>query len=171
MGTRCSSELRRGQINITMKLLLLTAFAAVTLATDEEAAKPVAILPASVFGHQLLWPGHCGAGYSSQCWGCFGRKRRSAEAAPEADPQFGFLPYAFGLPYAYAVPAVTLPAFSSELPDKMTVLLHILEMPLLGHKELHRELLEDASVKQKLKQRLILDFCTTLMPSLTLTPH
>merc|ERR1712156_1175785 len=100
MGTRCSSELRRGHIYITMKLILLTVFAAVALAEDAPAETEAAAPAAKAFvysGHQLNWPGHYGLGYSSQCWGCFGPGhligKRSAEAEAEAKPFYGFLPY------------------------------------------------------------------------------
>merc|ERR1712223_231441 len=114
MGTRCSSELRRGHIYITMKLILLTVFAAVALAEDApaetEAAAPVA--KAFVYSglHQLHWPGYYGHGFSSQCWGC--RGKRSAEAEPEADPglvyghPFGY--YGFAPPVYVVKPDLTL---------------------------------------------------------------
>merc|ERR1712088_1085588 len=54
MGTHCSSELRRGHRNITMKLLLLTVFAAVALAEEvaevEEVAKS-AVVPLGYYPH------------------------------------------------------------------------------------------------------------------------
>jgi len=134
MGTHCSSELRRGHRNITMKLLLLTVFAAVALAEEvaevEEVAKS-AVVPLGYGYHpyaynQLHWPAYYGNGFSSQCWGC--RGKRSADPAPgvspyfpgnikmedinygktqikylskrsaEAEPYYGFLPYGYGLP-------------------------------------------------------------------------
>merc|ERR1712156_501011 len=107
MGTRCSSELRRGHIYITMKLILLTVFAAVALAEDApaetEAAAPVA--KAFVYSglHQLHWPGYYGHGFSSQCWGCRGKRSAEAEAEAEAKPFYGFLPY-YGLPYYRYLP-------------------------------------------------------------------
>ena len=84
--------------------------------------------------NQLHWPAHYGIGYSSQCWGC--RGKRSADPAPgvsppfpgnikmedinygktqikylskrsaEADPAYGFLPYGYGLPFSYGLPAL-----------------------------------------------------------------
>merc|ERR1712203_1019118 len=176
MGTHCSSELRRGHRNITMKLLLLTVFAAVALAEEvaevEEVAKS-AVVPLGYYPYaynQLHWPAVYGIGFSSQCWGC--RGKRSADPAPgvsppfpgnikmenidygktqikylskrsaEAEPYYGFLPYGYGLPFYYGVPALTLP----EL------------------KDLPREPMEDVSVRQK----LIPDFWgtgTTPMPT------
>merc|ERR1711981_85870 len=105
MGIRCSSELRRGQRyhHITMKLLLLTVFAAVALAEEaaEEAAPAVATVAVHPF-HQLHWPGYYGYGFSSQCWGC--RGKRSAEAGPEAEADPGlFYGHPFGY-YGYAPP-------------------------------------------------------------------
>merc|ERR1711935_954082 len=132
MGTHCSSELRRGHRNITMKLLLLTGFAAAALAEEaaevEEVAKS-AVVPLGYGYHplaynQLHWPAYYGNGFSSQCWGC--RGKRSADPAPgvspyfpgnikmedinygkiqikylskrsaEAEPYYGFLPYGYG---------------------------------------------------------------------------
>jgi len=101
MGIRCSSELRRGQRYITMKLLLLTIFVAVAMA--EEAAKVAAPLPS----RQFIWPASTGVkdngiGFSSTCYGCFERRKRSAEADPGLvlPHPFGF----YGLPYVYAKP-------------------------------------------------------------------
>merc|ERR1712086_1086495 len=145
MGTHCSSELRRGHKNITMKLLLLTVFVAVALAEEvaevEEVAKS-AVVPLGYYPYaynQLHWPAHYGHGYSSQCWGC--RGKRSADPAPgvspyfpgnikmedinygktqikylskrsaEAEPYYGFLPYGYGLPFYHGLPALpALPA-------------------------------------------------------------
>merc|ERR1712223_1136458 len=123
MGTRCSSELRRGHIYITMKLILLTVFAAVALAEDAPAETEAAAPAAKAFvysGHQLNWPGHYGLGYSSQCWGCFGPGhligKRSAEAEAEAKPFYGFLPYHGFYGYLpYTVPALpALPALADK---------------------------------------------------------
>jgi len=148
MGTHCSSELRRGHRNITMKLLLLTVFAAVALAEEvaevEEVAKS-AVVPLGYYPYaynQLHWPAVYGVGYSSQCWGC--RGKRSADPAPgvsppfpgnikmedidygktqikylskrsaEAEPYYGFLPYGYGLPFYYGLPKVVIPKL--ELP-------------------------------------------------------
>merc|ERR1712238_398283 len=58
MGTHCSSELRRGHRNITMKLLLLTVFAAVALAEEvaevEEVAKS-AVVPLGYGYHPFAY--------------------------------------------------------------------------------------------------------------------
>merc|ERR1712172_157338 len=91
MGTHCSSELRRGHRNITMKLLLLTVFAAVALAEEvaevEEVAKSAVVPLAYPYAYnQLHWPAVYGIGYSSQCWGC--RGKRSADPAPGVSPPF-----------------------------------------------------------------------------------
>merc|ERR1712109_239369 len=102
MGTRCSSELRRGHIYITMKLILLTVFAAVALAEDAPAETEAAAPAAKAFvysGHQLNWPGYYGHGFSSQCWGCHPIGKRSAEA--EAEPGLAYLPHPFGF-YGFA---------------------------------------------------------------------
>merc|ERR1712121_154275 len=91
--------------DITMKLLLLTVFAAVALA--EEAAEEAA--PAVVAIHpynQLHWPASYGVGYSSQVWGARPVYRpvyhlvgkRSAEAEPEAEADPGLV---YGHPFGY----------------------------------------------------------------------
>merc|ERR1711923_624779 len=86
MGTHCSSELYRGHIfkskTTTMKLLLLTALAAVAMAEPEAEA--------GYYGYP--------PGFSSQCFGC--RGKRSAEA--DAEPGYYGYPYGYyGHPYAY----------------------------------------------------------------------
>merc|ERR1712004_746170 len=112
MGTHCSSELDRGHIfkskTTTMKLLLLTVFVAGAFATEEaakaeEPAAPVAVAPVhhglrpfyGLWGHQQGWPGIVAPGFSSQCFGC--RGKRSAEA--DAEP--GYYGYPYGYPFAY----------------------------------------------------------------------
>merc|ERR1712066_499329 len=98
MGIRCSSELRRGQRYITMKLLLLTVFVAVALAEEiGEGAAATAVVPLLHPLHQLHWSASYGVGFSSRCYGCF-RGKRSAEAEPEAeaDPALAYLPYGYG---------------------------------------------------------------------------
>merc|ERR1712004_205769 len=112
MGTHCSSELDRGHIfkskTTTMKLLLLTVFVAGAFATEEaakaeETAAPVAVAPVhhglrpfyGLWGHQQGWPGFVAPGFSSQCFGC--RGKRSAEA--DAEP--GYYAYPYGYPFAY----------------------------------------------------------------------
>merc|ERR1712045_516977 len=115
MGTHCSSELNRGHIfkskTTTMKLLLLTVFVAGAFATEEaakaeEPAAPVAVAPVhhglrpfyGLWGHQQGWPGIVAPGFSSQCFGC--RGKRSAEA--DAEPGYYGYPYGYyGHPYAY----------------------------------------------------------------------
>merc|ERR1712073_258675 len=119
MGTHCSSELNRGHIfkskTTTMKLLLLTVFVAGAFATEEagkaeEPAAPVAVAPVhhglrpfyGLWGHQQGWPGVVAPGFSSQCFGC--RGKRSAEADAEAGyyghPYYGYGHY-YGLGYGY----------------------------------------------------------------------
>merc|ERR1712193_221949 len=101
MGTHCSSELPRGHIfkskSITMKLILLTALAAVALAEPEAEARYYGYNPGfygynrgySGYGHQLQWPGVRAPGFSSTCFGC--RGKRSAEA--DAEPGYYGYPY------------------------------------------------------------------------------
>merc|ERR1712165_160500 len=103
MGTHCSSELYRGHIlkskTTTMKLLLLTALAAVAMAEPEAEAGVYGYHPGfyGYYGHQLNWPAVRGPGFSAQCFGC--RGKRSAEA--EAEPAYGYYGYpAYGF-YGY----------------------------------------------------------------------
>merc|ERR1711899_187734 len=145
MGTHCSSELSRGHIfkskTSTMNLLLLTVFVAGAFATEEaakaeEPAAPVAVAPVhhglrpfyGLWGHQQGWPGVVAPGFSSQCFGCRGKRSAEADAEPgyygyghalpghsythvhralgkrsaEADAEPGYygLPY-YGYPYGY----------------------------------------------------------------------
>merc|ERR1711997_1274148 len=105
MGTHCSSELYRGHIlkskTTTMKLLLLTALAAVAMAEPEAEAGYYGYHPGfyGYYGHQLNWPGVRAPGFSSQCFGC--RGKRSAEA--DAEPGYGYYGYPaygfYGYPY------------------------------------------------------------------------
>merc|ERR1711868_68268 len=104
MGTHCSSELYRGHIfkskTTTMKLLLLTALAAVAMAEPEAEAGYYGYHPGfyGYYGHQLNWPAYSAPGFSSQCFGC--RGKRSAEA--DAEPGYYGYPYGYyGYPYHY----------------------------------------------------------------------
>merc|ERR1712047_137789 len=106
MGTHCSSELYRGHIfkskTTTMKLLLLTALAAVAMAEPEAEAGYYGYHPGfyGYYGHQLNWPAYSAPGFSSQCFGC--RGKRSAEA--DAEPGYYGYPYGYhGYPYAYGL--------------------------------------------------------------------
>merc|ERR1712001_511871 len=105
MGTHCSSELHRGHIQVkkttTMKLLLLTALAAVAMAEPEADAwhgyYGYGYHPGfyGYYGHQQAWPSTA----TSTCFGC--RGKRSAEA--EAEPGYGYYGYPaygfYGYPY------------------------------------------------------------------------
>ena len=58
------------------------------VAEVEEVAKS-AVVPLGYYPYaynQLHWPGVYGVGYSSQCWGC--RGKRSADPAPGVSPPF-----------------------------------------------------------------------------------
>merc|ERR1739844_641214 len=119
MGTHCSSEINRGHISKSktamMKLLLLTVFVASAFATEEaaDAAKPVAVAPvhafhavhhpfyAGLWGHQQ-WPGIRLPGFSSQCFGCRGKRSAEADAEPGyyGYPYYGYGHY-YGLGYGY----------------------------------------------------------------------
>merc|ERR1712241_1659961 len=90
MGTHCSSELRRGHISVkttTMKLLLLTALAAVAMAEPEAEASYYGYNPGFYgynhgFGHQQNWPSYRTYGFSSTCYGCRGKRSADADAEP-----------------------------------------------------------------------------------------
>merc|ERR1711981_466404 len=108
MGTHCSSELHRGHIQVkkttTMKLILLTALAAVAMAEPEADAHygyygygyHPGFYGYGLWGHQQAWPTASAPGVSSTCFGC--RGKRSAEADAEAEPGYGFYGY---YPYGY----------------------------------------------------------------------
>merc|ERR1712010_150270 len=134
MGTHCSSELSRGHIKVKntaiMKLLLLTALAAVALAEPEADAYYGYGgyyghgLYGYGYGHQLGWPSIRGPGFSSQCFGCRGKRSAEPSAEPHGYGFYGYHPYAYGLyhPYAYghhvahvAKPVVPAPALA-DLP-------------------------------------------------------
>merc|ERR1711894_195343 len=88
------------QKTTTMKLLLLTALAAVAMAEPEAEAGYYGYHPGfyGYYGHQLNWPAYSAPGFSSQCFGC--RGKRSAEA--DAEPGYYGYPYGYhGYPYAY----------------------------------------------------------------------
>merc|ERR1712018_912467 len=106
MGTHCSSELPRGHIfkskSITMKLILLTALAAVALAEPEAEARYYGYNPGFYgynrgfyggYGHQQNWPSARTYGFESTCFGC--RGKRSAEA--DAEPRY----YGYGYNYGF----------------------------------------------------------------------
>merc|ERR1711997_738506 len=111
MGTHCSSELYRGHIlkskTTTMKLLLLTALAAVAMAEPEAEAGYYGYNPGfygyhpgfyGYYGHQQQWPSVRAPGFSSTCFGC--RGKRSAEAEADAEPGYYGYPYGLhGYPY------------------------------------------------------------------------
>merc|ERR1711982_275246 len=82
-----------------MKLLLLTALAAVAVAEPYYGYGYYGF----PYGHQQAWPGVRAPGFSSTCFGC--RGKRSAEA--EAEPAYGFYgyhPYAYGFYRPYGIP-------------------------------------------------------------------
>merc|ERR1712088_1047937 len=85
-----------------MKLLLLTALAAVGLAEPEADARYYGYNPGFYgynrgfyggYGHQQNWPSTRTYGFSSTCYGC--RGKRSAEA--DAEPRY----YGYGGSYGY----------------------------------------------------------------------
>merc|ERR1712021_272014 len=134
MGTHCSSELSRGHIIVKktaiMKLLLLTALAAVALAEPEADAHYGGYggyyghgygygLHGYGYGHQLQWTTYSAPGFASTVWGARGKRSAEPSAEPHGYGFYGYHPYAHGLyhPYAYghhvahvAAPAVVAPA-------------------------------------------------------------
>merc|ERR1739846_304413 len=132
MGTHCSSELHRGHIQVkkttTMKLLLLTALAAVAMAEPEADAwhgyYGYGYHPGFYgYGHQQAWPAAAGPGFSSTCFGCRGKRSVEEEAAPAeaevapvakvAPVHYGFPFYGYGLPAIYNNPTLQWPGFKA----------------------------------------------------------
>merc|ERR1712149_38257 len=79
-----------------MKLLLLTALAAVAMAEPEAEAGYYGL--GYGCGHQLNWPGYYGHGFSSTCWGCRGKRSAEADAEPG---YYGYGLGYYGHPYGY----------------------------------------------------------------------
>merc|ERR1739838_754855 len=112
MGTHCSSELSRGHIKVKntaiMKLLLLTALAAVALAEPEADAYYGYGgyyghgLYGYGYGHQLGWPTYSAPGFTSTVWGARGKRSAEPSAEPHGYGFYGYHPYAYGLYHPYA---------------------------------------------------------------------
>merc|ERR1712021_305652 len=117
-----------------MKLLLLTALAAVALAEPEADAHYGYGgyggyygygLHGYGYGHQLQWPSYSAPGFTSTVWGARGKRSAEPSAEPHGYGFYGYHPYAHGLyhPYAYghhvahvahvAAPAVVAPALAA----------------------------------------------------------
>merc|ERR1719362_1061622 len=111
-----------------MKLILLTALAAVALAEPEADAYYGYGgyyghgLYGYGYGHQLGWPSYRAPGFESTVWGARGKRSAEPSAEPHGYGFYGYHPYAYGLyhPYAYgyhvAAPAVAAPAPVADLP-------------------------------------------------------
>merc|ERR1712079_126716 len=126
MGTHCSSELPRGHIfkskSITMKLILLTALAAVALAEPEAEARYYGYNPGfygynrgfSGYGHQQNWPSARTYGFSSTCWGCRGKRSAVADAEPAyyGYGSYGYNFGSYGYPYGSGYRSYGFPARS-----------------------------------------------------------
>merc|ERR1711992_324912 len=123
MGTHCSSELYRGHIlkskTATMKLLLLTALAAVALAEPEAEAGYYGYNHGFYgygYGHQLNWPGYRAPGFSSQCFGCRGKRSAEADAEPG---YYGYPSYGYGhYGYGYGLPGRSFAHFGGHFLGK-----------------------------------------------------
>merc|ERR1712179_420344 len=79
-----------------IQIVVLTCLVALTLGD----AQPLGYLPAvpALYNAYPNWPGVRGLGFSSTCYGCYGRKKRSAE------------PHGYGYPLVYGyVPRVISP--------------------------------------------------------------
>merc|ERR1739838_722064 len=113
-----------------MKLILLTALAAVALAEPEADAHYGYGgyyghgLYGYGYGHQLGWPSYSAPGFTSTVWGARGKRSAEPSAEPHGYGFYGYHPYAYGLyhPYAYghhvahvAAPAIAAPALA-DLP-------------------------------------------------------
>merc|ERR1712110_1200714 len=91
-----------------MKLLLLTALAAVALAEPEADAYYGygGYYGHGLYGygyHQLGWPSYSAPGFTSTVWGARGKRSAEPSAEPHGYGFYGYHPYAYGLyhPYAY----------------------------------------------------------------------
>merc|ERR1712216_717609 len=92
-----------------MKLLLLTALAAVALAEPEADAYYgyggyySHGLYGYGYGHQLGWPSYRAPGFESTVWGARGKRSAEPSAEPHGYGFYGYHPYAYGLypPYAF----------------------------------------------------------------------
>merc|ERR1712216_281351 len=111
-----------------MKLILLTALAAVALAEPEADAHyghgGYYGHGLYGYGHQLGWPSYRAPGFESTVWGARGKRSAEPSAEPHGYGFYGYHPYAYGLyhPYAYghhvahvAKPVVPAPALA-DLP-------------------------------------------------------
>jgi len=73
-----------------MKLMVISCLVAVAMADAE--ADPWAHYYPALYNSYPNWPGVSGLGFSSTCYGCYGKKKRSAE------PHYG---YGYPLVYGY----------------------------------------------------------------------
>merc|ERR1719273_2705982 len=91
-----------------MKLLLLTALAAVALAEPEADAYYGYGgyyghgLYGYGYGHQLGWPSYRAPGFTSTVWGARGKRSAEPSAEPHGYGFYGYHPYAYGLYHPYA---------------------------------------------------------------------
>merc|ERR1712051_535769 len=98
----------QGQKTAIMKLLLLTALAAVALAEPEADAYYGYGgyyghgLYGYGYGHQLGWPTYSAPGFTSTVWGARGKRSAEPSAEPHGYGFYGYHPYAYGLYHPYA---------------------------------------------------------------------
>merc|ERR1711997_1309884 len=91
-----------------MKLLLLTALAAVALAEPEADAYYGygGYYGHGLYGygyaHQLGWPSYRAPGFESTVWGARGKRSAEPSAEPHGYGFYGYHPYAYGLYHPYA---------------------------------------------------------------------
>merc|ERR1712216_1019040 len=91
-----------------MKLILLTALAAVALAEPEADAYYGYGgyyghgLYGYGYGHQLGWPSYRAPGFESTVWGARGKRSAEPSAEPHGYGFYGYHPYAYGLYHPYA---------------------------------------------------------------------
>merc|ERR1712088_396263 len=91
-----------------MKLLLLTALAAIALAEPEadayygDGGYYGHGLYGDGYGHQLGWPSYSAPGFTSTVWGARGKRSAEPSAEPHGYGFYGYHPYAYGLYHPYA---------------------------------------------------------------------
>merc|ERR1711910_313093 len=120
MGHHYSSDTTVGSIIIIIMYKLLVAAAVIAVASCEAEAEadPGYLYGAypALYNAYPNWPGVSAPGFSSTCYGCYGRKKRDAEPTADAEPKAdadafygryygGYLGGYYGYPYGYGLRA------------------------------------------------------------------